>query len=103
MELHWALVTFGDCHLVTSPLSCVVLLSAVEIQQVFTWEGATYIFVKKDKKTTKFFFFPRPVERRQVMHKLRNKAEAELGRGLGAEGGQRHCRSALGRQSYPAG
>lgn len=56
MELHWVLVTFGDCHLVTSPLSCVALLSAVEIQQVFTWEGATYIFVKKDRKITKIFF-----------------------------------------------
>lgn len=101
MELLWALVTFGDCHLVTSPLSCVVLLSAIEIQQVFTWEGATYIFVKKDRKITKFFF-PRPVERKQVICKLRNKAEAELGRGLGVEGGQHNGRSALGRQSYPA-
>lgn len=42
------------------------------------------------------------MEKKQVIYKLRNKAEAELGRGLGAEGGQRSCRSALGRQSYPA-
>lgn len=60
--------------------------------------GLTFSLREKSKD-----FFLRPVERKQVVSELKNKAEAELGRGLGAQGGQRSCRSALGRQSYPAG